>query len=114
MKRKDWLCKTCGMVMERNGRYLCCPFNMGHGKLIPAWGISDLPLAIKIDYKRYQIHGEEGFWEYVPHAHKDAMKIAPDPRVIIAKVTLQRVITDHRAARSFRRAKPPRKNRYHE
>ena len=109
MRRKDWRCKKCGAIMVRGDRYLYCMGDVKHGKLVPAWGIKDLPFAIKIDYKRYKICGEPGYWEYVSHAHKNAMNVAPEPGHIVAKVPLRWGRNRWDAARSFRKSKPPRR-----
>jgi len=107
MKREDWQCKVCGSVMVRGDRYLYCLEDIEHGRPTPAWGVGDLPLAIRYDYKRFIIADEEGYWEYVPHAHADCMTHAPEPSTVVAKVARGRPSLSHRAM-VFRPAKPPR------
>lgn len=103
MKRRDWLCKMCGDVMiKTSDQYMTCPKR--HGLLLPLWCVSDLPRAVRFDYKRFVISGIISCWEYVPHAHKGCLGHAPEPNHVVAAVRLAHGIRPM----TFRQVKPPR------
>jgi hypothetical protein len=109
MKRKDWTCKLCGaMMIKTSDRYRTC--RNGCGGLVPLWGIKDLPLAVRIDYKRFEIAKLDGVWEYVPHAHKGCQSRAPEPRHIVAKIRTAKWAVSHpmHRAMTFRPSTPPK------
>jgi hypothetical protein len=113
MKREHWKCPGCGTAMEdnRNG-YMLCP--KGHAKLRPLWGVNDLQLAKRVDYKRFIIGGVVSinniiqYWEYVPHAHEGCLSRAPEPGTIVAKVACGRGLM-YRRAMTFRPSKQKKK-----
>jgi hypothetical protein len=109
MNQRDWKCPGCGTVMEPTEHgHMLCP--KGHSKLRRLWGIKDLPLTARYDYKRFTIDSEKGYWEYVPNVHKGCLTRAPEPGTIVAKVLLAHGCigaTRHRAM-TFRPCKPPR------
>ncbi len=103
MKTSDWACPKCGNPMVKiSDRYITCL--CGQARLFSAWGTLDLPIAKRLNRKRFEIDGESGQWEYVPHAHKNAMNHCPALGVVVALVVGKRV-----SVRAFRQAKPPRK-----
>lgn len=68
-----------------SGEFMSCPNQ--HGKLHPLWDVSDLPAARRYDYKRFTIDATDGYWEYVPHAHKGCMDRVPEAGTIVAKIS---------------------------
>ena len=107
MTRKDWICLRCKTVMIRmpESRYIvCCGCD---GRLRGAFGVMDLPLAVKayLSGSSWVISGGGGLlWEYVPHAHKNALDHAPAEGVMVARVRGKRG-----GARSFKLTKGSRK-----
>jgi len=106
MRRRDWICKTCGLRMYRtSSKLMVCICGNSKARLL--WGIMDLSRATRRDYKRFTIEGAVGFWEYVPWAHVDCMEHAPEsPAYLVAKMQVNK--RGRWMARTFRPAKPPR------
>lgn len=105
MTSEDWTCNCCcGTLLKTSKDYLVCENRCG--KLIPAPRVFDLTRAIRVDYKRFRLNikGSEELWEYVPHAHKNALDHAPAPGEMVARVWAGKKFE----ARTFRPAKPPR------
>jgi hypothetical protein len=84
MVTKDWVCKKCGMVMQKSVEkdyMLCCNyFDLCKSKLIPAITIDQLPRVYPVSTRcksRYKIAGLPGVWEYVPYMHEKALDRPP-------------------------------------
>ena len=104
MTSKDWECPVCGSLMVTTSEgYITCPSS--HGRLRSRTAVKDLPLAYKRGNRVWGITGREGFWEYVPHAHKSSLAQAPEPEHVVAMVSLYKGRV--RRARTFRRRKAP-------
>jgi hypothetical protein len=113
MKRKDWLCPACGEVMLNSscGRFMVCM--RCWAPMCMAWGIKDLPLATRIDYKRFTIDGEPGYWKYVPWTHDGCLSRAPEPGYIVARVRTAKWAISHPMHRvaTFKPTGPPREKK---
>ena len=120
MKRKDWECSECGAIMliTESMNFMVC--NNCIARMRRLWGIKDLPIAQRYDYKRFLIRGADSyngkliFMEYVPHAHKDCLSHAPKLNHVVAKVCRGR--NDDNGGptwqtRTFRPSPPPRKKK---
>jgi hypothetical protein len=94
--------------MLKTGDYFMTCHAVFHSRLRNLWGIRDLPRATFFDYKRFRIRGEDGYWEYVPHAHKGCMNRAPEPHTIVARVERRHGGRRWYQAMTFRPAKAPR------
>lgn len=110
-----WTCKICGgeMIKTSKNHLVCALF---HGRLHRAPKVEDLPLAIRafcrdgkcfLYTKLFLIAGQEGYWKYIPYAHKKALDQRPKAGTVIARVLLRggRV-----QARAFRLSGRPRKS----
>ena len=75
--------------------------SVGHARSHPAWGVMDLPEAVRINDKSYWIPGYETAWEYVPRGHEAALDQAPAEGDVVASVAFR----GHRAVRLFREKK---------
>jgi hypothetical protein len=73
------------MVSSRNG-HIVCPTLGCMSKLRRLWGVKDLAVAARHDYRRFTIANHSGYWEYVPHAHKGCMCRAPEFTTVVAGV----------------------------
>ena len=109
MERKDWLCPECWDVMTSSqcGRFMVCVRCWAPMKM--RWAVKDLPLARRVDYKRFMIVNHYGYYEYVPHAHKGCMGRAPEAETVVARVEYvgKYSYSDHRPM-TFRPCKTPR------
>lgn len=107
MKRKDWFCPECGKVMIKTSElYMSCWLE--HTTLHRRWRMGNLPAATRVDYMRFTITDEEGFWKYVPHSHNSCLDRSPEPGHIVAKVERVYGLTRSYQAMTFERADPPR------
>lgn len=110
MIAQDWICPVCGQIMRLKDDYLSC--DELHGTLHPL-SMHTLPMALRQDYKRFNLYLPDGtayggFWEYVPHAHKNALTRMPGPEVVVAKVLFAQAGWQ---VRCFRQSNQPRKPR---
>jgi len=105
MTSADWACPICKRAMIKTSPlYMVCP--LGHGKLHCATSEADLPLATRIDYKRFTIEGHSGWWQYQPKAHGRALHYCPAEGIVVAAVQLRK--SQRIVVRAFRRTTPPR------
>lgn len=109
-----WTCKICGgEMMKTSDNHLVC--HLLHGRLHPAPQVKDLPLALLAIHRDgkcfpctrlYRIWDMEGFWKYIPHAHKKALDQRPKAGMVIARVPMGAGAQ----ARVFRLAGRPRRS----
>ena len=91
-QRELWTCPHCGETLTKTGdNYLMCEYEdrkFMRGQLREAPIATDLPLAIKIDYKRYimTIDGETKVYVYAVGKHHRAIHRKPDEDVTLARV----------------------------
>jgi hypothetical protein len=106
MKQSDWVCVRCWSMMRstRNGHMICRNLRCT-ARMRRLWAVKDLPLARRVDYRRFTIADCGGYWEYVPHAHRGSLTRPPAEGHVVAKVGRW---ASHKRPMTFRQCKPPR------
>lgn len=99
MTEKDWICPKCGYEMRLKNSFLSCDSLECPVRFAPT--ISSLPRAVKIGWRKYAIEGRIGCWVYAVGQHKDALTRRPLPGVVVAVVSINRLLH----VRAFRKAK---------
>ena len=108
MKHVDWTCGNpcCRLTMTKTSdSHMGC--HCQASRLRKLWNVNDLSIARRVDYKRFAIRGEKGYWEYVPHKHVGCLGRAPDHGMVVAKVACGFGLM-YRRAMTFRPCKPPK------
>ena len=79
-------CRECGgkMLLTESGLFLLCENFCG--KLHPIPKARELPLAERINSRKFRIEGRRGEWKYVPYAHKEALTKPPESGTVVARV----------------------------
>lgn len=99
-----WTCPFCGADLVKDDTFLHCPNWYDFLLIIREAPIAaDLPLAERLDYKRFLIADTWGEWEYAVGAHKKALDKMPGPGIMLARVNTGKKV----GVRAFRQVNPP-------
>lgn len=107
-QHRYWTCPHCGGDLRKCDTFLCCTGlrcpGFLRGTVLEAPIAADLPLAERLDYKRFRIADTWGEWEYAVGAHKKALDKKPGSGIVLARVNTGKKVR----VRAFRKADTPR------